>query len=880
MSQDLIVKKKEFIEPVDVLLNKIKERKVSFRSIPKKIRTYEMCLEAVKINPFNLKEVPEDFLTEELCFAAVEHDSMAMRFIPKNIKTKKFCLKAIELNEDCMRFFPSEYVDDKMAMELISIDGKNLRHIAENKRTKELCLKAFENNPACIEYIPKKYIKKEMYLEAVKNDCNILDIVPDKLKTKELIIETLKTAVRFKDNEKLVRTRSIGEAIPIQFENDKEIIHLERKCGIRKFSQKKYNKESNKFYVNETFSYKDDAESKEFDSFEEFIKYVDDDLSEADLFDFDFKGIDISKIDYANAFINSDVLIQNGLYDSSSYEKYILNNKNHLDIPYVNDELEEEPINNYGLTIPDSSGNNRRIYYVSDLHLYHKIAKRFPDHASYMEIFQFIKTMIDNMTMNTESYDCLLIGGDTSSSFDLTKLFFKLLRKKWKGNIITILGNHEIWNLNNEISSCGLDDIIQKYRDFFGELEDVIFLQNELLFFHEEGMKILSEEEILNSTVDHLRELSNRSRLIILGGLGFSGLNSKYNANCGLYRNTINSLELDKIQSEKFNKIYEHIKDSLDKTKLIVFTHTQKENWNSSDYVKKWIYVNGHTHQNSFIIDDNMTIYSDNQIGYYRTNIGLKYFEISKNFDYFQYLGNGIYEISRDDYFVFNRGIGIRMDFNKSEGKLLMLKKNGIYCFFYQNPDEKLYLLNGGSVRVLKNQNIDYYYETMDLLSLAINKAMQNYNDTLKDISKSIRSIGGDGRIHGCIVDIDWFNHIYLNPYDGKVSYYYATSMVDKHVYNSLKSLLSHHNEKLLENFESQESNDNKLSIILANNQIQNVSITEFVPDTLMYSPSRQMLTIQYLTELNVIRFWSDEIIDKLKKDLEMSKIDYKDVNF
>ena len=43
-----------------------------------------------------------------------------------------------------------------------------------------------------------------------------------------------------------------------------------------------------------------------------------------------------------------------------------------------------------------------------------------------------------------------------------------------------------------------------------------------------------------------------------------------------------------------------------------------------------------------------------------------------------------------------------------------------------------------------------------------------------------------------------------------------------------------------------------------------------------MYSPSRQMLTIQYLTELNVIRFWNDEIIDKLKKDLELPKIEYK----
>ena len=175
----------------------------------------------------------------------------------------------------------------------------------------------------------------------------------------------------------------------------------------------------------------------------------------------------------------------------------------------------------------------------------------------------------------------------------------------------------------------------------------------------------------------------------------------------------------------------------------------------------------------------------------------------------------------------------------------------------------------------MKNQDINYYYETMDILSLAINQAMKNYNNTLKEISKSIRSIGGDGRIHGCIVDIDFFNHIYLNPYDGKVSYYYATSIIDKHVYNSLKSLLSHHNKKLLENYESKNNAENNLSIILANNQIQNVSITEYVPDTLIYSPSRQMLTIQYLTELNVIRFWSDKIIDKIKNDLDSSKIRY-----
>lgn len=718
-----------------------------------------------------------------------------------------------------------------------------------------------------------------MFTEAVKFDCNILDIVPERLKTKELIINTLKTAIKFTEDEKLVRTRTIGEAIPIQFESDKEIIYLERKCGIRKFVQKKYDKDKNNFYVKESFSYKEDLIEEEFDTFDSFYEYINYNLINADLFDYDFKGIDVRKIDYENAFINSDVLIENNLYDPSLYERLILNNKEHLIIPYENNDVEntETSSYDYGLSLIESSNNNRRIYYVSDLHLYHKIEKNFPNHASKIEIAQFINKLIDNLIADADLYNCLFIGGDTSSCFEITKIFFKMLRKKWKGTIITILGNHEIWNINNEISENGLDDIILKYREFFKELEDVILLHNELLFFHEEGIKILTEKEIQNSNDLYLKELSNRSRLIILGGLGFSGLNEKYNADCGLYRNTIINVEEDLIETNKFNKIYEHVKESLKNTKLIVFTHTQKEDWNNDDYIENWIYVNGHTHQNNLILDENKTVYSDNQIGYYKNKIGLKFFELSKNFDYFQYLGNGIYEISRDDYFTFNRGIGLSMDFNKIDGKLIMLKKNGIYCFLYKNSKDKLYILNGGAVRVLENQDVNYYYNTMDILSMAINKAMENYNNALKDISKYIKSIGGSGRIHGCIIDIDWFNHIYLNPYDGKVSYYYATSIVDKYVYNSLKNLLTHHNEKLLEVYENKKSSEKEMNIILSNNQIRNIAITEFVPDTFMYSPSRQMLTIQYLTELNVIRFWNDEIIDKLKDNLDINKLDYKE---
>ena len=54
---------------------------------------------------------------------------------------------------------------------------------------------------------------------------------------------------------------------------------------------------------------------------------------------------------------------------------------------------------------------------------------------------------------------------------------------------------------------------------------------------------------------------------------------------------------------------------------------------------------------------------------------------------------------------------------------------------------------------------------------------MNSYMDKLLNISKVIKSIGGDGSIHGCIVDIDYYNHIYINPVDGKITPYFAYDM-------------------------------------------------------------------------------------------------------
>ena len=42
----------------------------------------------------------------------------------------------------------------------------------------------------------------------------------------------------------------------------------------------------------------------------------------------------------------------------------------------------------------------------------------------------------------------------------------------------------------------------------------------------------------------------------------------------------------------------------------------------------------------------------------------------------------------------------------------------------------------------------------------------------------------------------------------------------------------------------------------------ESIDIPRYIPDTYIYRPSRIMKSLQYLTEVNVIRIWNDHIIE------------------
>jgi len=746
------------------------------------------------------------------------------------------------------------------------------------KKTKELCEIALNSNPMAIEYIPDKFKDKEMYNKLLEKNIYTAVYIPEKMKNKKKYIEILEEIIINQNNNNLdqYHINEIVNSFPKRLHKDKEIIKLERRVGARRFTKKTFDKDKNIFITVERISYYDEEDIKEFKRFKDFYDYIDGNLINADLYEYNFKGIDLKEFNIEGAYIKTDILINQNLYNNDYYYNKIEKNIDKIiesNYAEENDELIKPENILHEIEESDTFNNDcRKIYYISDIHLCHKLYKRFPKYATKIEMIKYIENIIDNMIKTASDrtyYDYLLVGGDVSTDYEFSEIFYTILSKKWRGRIIAILGNHELWNINNQMECKTLEEIYNKYREMFERL-NITFLQNELLFEIQEGymprLIKISEKEILDLSQKDIQQMSMQSRLIILGGIGFSGLNKIHNASIGLYRDTVPTLEEDKKETDKFNKIYNKLNKFLNSDKVIIFTHTPKENWNKDEYNCNWIYVNGHTHRNNYFCDNERTVYADNQIGYYNTSAGLKFFELTNKFDFFKYYSNGIYTITRDQYIMFNRGINVRhMQFNVIDGEIYMLKRSNIYCFIYKNEKGKIYLLNGGQRLNLENQDIDYYYDKMDIFSQITKKAIKGYNNILKSISDVIKSFGGDGTIHGCIIDIDFLNHIYVNPYDGTITPYFAFSIVDKFIYKNIETLLLENRKDLYQNYIKLIKEQGKdIKLLLGNKrEFTDLITSNYFPETFMYSPSNKMKTIQYLTEMNVIRFWNNEIINK-----------------
>jgi hypothetical protein len=883
----------------------------TLRKVSKRIQTPEMVQLAVENDGIAIKSVSKKLISEELCEIAIRQNGLALSYIPESILKiyPYFYDLAVENTGLAIEYVPKECITPQMAFQAVSqklslkydFQKYPISFIPKPLRTEELLRTSIRNSPDCIKDIPESELSKDLYYLALSGNGAILKIVPSKYKDKEMITAAIASeplsmeyvpqskltkklcVAAFKDNpfvlkwipEKFItrdmcltvieescdedRSKQISlEWFPDIFRNDRIVIDaLVQKIGVRRI--------------------------------------------------LGWNQMLIEKIkEYGEIFITTTPLSEdtiNYLHSIAALEEVRpvpLLKFDEVETPSANNEAtlikaEDNEVHAYDLTITDDS-TVHAVYYITDLHLDHQLKDILVDgKIDYEKISSFLDEKIQEMLSSIQgSQDYLLIGGDVGHTKGLVTLFYRKLLKVWNGTIISVLGNHELWDNHPGGAKYGyisrpLNEIVDDYRNrinFSGWRNKSILLQNEVYINYKNRQGcIISEEQILNASEDDLRNLLLKSVFIILGGIGFSGFNQRFNAKFGLYSSAVTTIDEDRALSNQFKRVYDKINRCAGDMQVIVLTHTPIYDWSNEPVNPNWVYINGHTHQNSLIRkQDGTTILSDNQVGYQPSKWKLNSFTISGWYDPFRSMNDGIHRITSEQYRDFNLGRGIQSNGCNYPGTIYALKRNNMYMFLLQSASS-LCLLAGGQRKRINNLDVYYYYDNMEKYAQKVQAAVSPYQSALHCISREIKSIGGWGSIHGCIVDIDFFNHIYLNPFDGKITPYYAWDISSRLIYDDLPALLKAHVPQLKGRFESSHKKGSTPILsqyaVAEKKQTEKMAlatVSQLVLGTEIYEPSRIMKSIQYIFDNNIIRIWNDDILSTdFDKDPFVLSIEDKD---
>ena len=581
-----------------------------------------------------------------------------------------------------------------------------------------------------------------------------------------------------------------------------------------------------------------------FTYFFDFLAFLKGDLSDADLIFCDgMENIsDITEINLSNARLTSRICEKIGIpcdiyeFGDQLIDEFPMVEDNECQTKLVLESSREDMLS-IGTKMEKSE---KRIFYISDLHLIHRIKKA--KCRSKEDIIYFLQNIAN--VIAKESGEIVLIGGDVSSNFSIFEWFVELLekaiRKSYKRTkFVFVLGNHELWNF----SGSTLDEIEERYRSVL-EKNGMYFLNNEILCVDDYGfMEVIPYHELVESNIEQLSERLKYSKLVILGGVGFSGYNQEFNANAGVYKDTIDR-KMEIQESKRFENLYNKMICLFEKKNTIIFTHMPKKDWCiDGEHHDGFVYVSGHNHRNEFYDDGIKRIYSDNQIGYRNESMHLKNFLIDYGYDLYIDYEDGIYEITSQEYRDFMRGKNIRMTFNRTINILYMLKRKGYYCFILKSSSGTLAILNGGMPKKLIQQDIEYYYNQMDAIVQKIKAPLDEYTIYQKRIANEIKEIGGRGSIHGCIIDIDFWNHVYVNPIDRTITGYFAYDMSYKILYPSIPALLKDSCQILYGNYQRmiEEKKENVLMIKQESNESEELKKQKLYLETDIYKMSRKV---------------------------------------
>ena len=145
----------------------------------------------------------------------------------------------------------------------------------------------------------------------------------------------------------------------------------------------------------------------------------------------------------------------------------------------------------------------------------------------------------------------------------------------------------------------------------------------------------------------------------------------------------------------------------------------------------------------------------------------------------------------------------------------------------------------------------------MDSQILLNKEPLEKYTKYQKIVSNQVREIGGSGIIHGSIIDIDFFNHIYVNPFDGTLSGYYASDIIDKYVFSNIPSLLKANCPTLYKNYTKRLGASESNALIVKGQSTEIILKPTYYPSTDIYIASREIKKMQRLNN-GILTVWHD----------------------
>lgn len=825
-----------------------------------------------------LSNIPKAIQTEEMVLLALENEepyaTPVLKYTAKRLKTDEMCDKAVAANVLNFIYTPEEYRTAERCFEAVSRDTgevtgeRALLSAVPEKVLKgafggEIYATAVAANWRSLSFIPKEYISPKMLMDAAEaipegySLCDVTWYFPRQKLTKALSVAIMR------------RSGEGYDSLPPRFKKDKDVIDAAMS------------------------SYPDVV-----------MELTEEQLTEERL----RRALELDNTLFHR--LSDEILDRFGIEHPANGTQAKDAASSLPEIRAVELELPEVPGTSlattasalpvlYDLTAGDNIPNIGKFFYITDLHLESQLGLTgMTTDEIKGKVAQKVDEMLGGLSKEDMADGVLLVGGDVADSEEVAKIFFDAVFFHFHGPIIFVLGNHELWDgctyANGK--SCqkrSIDEVVTAYKQFnktkFGFEAKMYCLENEVLVCYKNsmylnsdkfgvgrktagmprgGLCVLTEEMLLNTSTDDLREFFDECSMIVLGGLGFCGLNPRYNADVGLFRDRV-SREEDIERSKRFRSVYDRVMSCASDKRVVVLTHTQMEDWTTDAPNKGWVYVNGHTHQNGLVkTEDGITVLYDNQVGYKPKKWHLNQFSLERYYDPFETWADGIYQITPQQYMDFNAGRGIQMEYFRQQGDIYALKQKGIYMFMLQYG-LGLYLLRGGQ-KLNVFHGLEYYAANLEQYVEKIQMAFRPYRNALDKIAAEVKRFGGSGCVHGSIVDIDYHNHIYLDPFDGYLMPYFAVDVTDRREFRSVQELLESSpipalgsDGKPLLSAYTKLLDAGGVSILAPTVKEDALAVVpmEVLDEKNIYAPSRVLKSIQYLLDKGVVRVWNDEVL-------------------